>query len=79
MKKPPGTIAPLQARVHVSLGGTMNMGDYNSQRYDFGVSADVPAVDEATIKAEFLRLLKLCADQVNRHNKRLTAVRGDGQ
>jgi hypothetical protein len=72
-------ISLLQARVHVSLGGTVNMGDYNSQRYDFGVSADVAAIDEATVQAEFVRLLKLCAAEVNRHNKRLRVARGDAE
>jgi len=61
----------LQGRVHFSLGMTKNMGEYNSVRFDVGVSMDVPDIADKTISAAIERCRAMCIVKANQQLQRL--------
>lgn len=57
----------LHGRVHVSLGGTKNIGNFNSLKWDFGFSVDTEDNSSETLKKEFDRCMDLVVREFNNH------------
>jgi hypothetical protein len=59
----------MPSKVRVSLGGTVNLGDYNNTRFDFSVETEIPSIKAEDITAEARRLRAIVAAEYANHRK----------
>lgn len=55
----------IRTKVSVSVGRTVNMGNFESVRCDFGLETEIDSKKEDAIKAEFKRIKDLVTEQNN--------------
>jgi hypothetical protein len=68
-------IEQLKSRVHVNLGGTFNIGDYNSIKIDFGLSKDLQDDKDETIGQGFVEVFKIVQAQFNAFSQKIKQLR----